>query len=63
MAQLRTGATIFISGASVSTVPSMRTWSLPLPVQPCATASQPCSRAFSTAILAIRGRPSAVNSG
>ena len=54
---------IFISGASASTVDSIRTWSLPLPVQPWAIVSQPDSRAFSTASLAISGRPSAVNSG
>jgi hypothetical protein len=52
-----------MSGAYASTAESSRTWSLPLPVQPWAIASQPESRAFSTAILAISGRPSAVNSG
>ena len=31
----------FSSGASVAIVASMRTWSLPLPVQPCAIVSQP----------------------
>jgi hypothetical protein len=41
----------------------MRTWSLPLPVQPWAIVSQPVSRAASTASFAISGRPSAVNSG
>ena len=41
----------------------MRTWSLPLPVQPCAIVSHPVSRAFSTASFAISGRPSAVKSG
>jgi hypothetical protein len=61
--QLRTGAMIFMSGASAITVDSMRTWSLPLPVQPCAIVSQPASFAFSTASFAISGRPSAVNSG
>ncbi len=59
----RTGAMILSSGASAATVASMRTWSLPLPVQPWATVSQPVSRAASTASLAISGRPSAVNSG
>ncbi len=54
---------IFSSGASVATVASMRTWSLPLPVQPWAIVSQPVLRAYSTAILAISGRPKAVNSG
>ena len=51
------------SGASVATVPSMRTWSLPLPVQPWAIVSQPDLRAYSTASLAISGRPIAVKSG
>ena len=32
---------IFISGSSAATVASIRTWSLPLPVQPCAIVSQP----------------------
>ena len=59
----RTGAITFSSGASVATVPSIRTWSLPLPVQPCAIVSQPVLRAYSTASFAISGRPSAVNSG
>ena len=59
----RTGAITFSSGASVATVASMRTWSLPLPVQPWAIVSQPVLRAYSTASLAIRGRPSAVKSG
>ena len=53
----------FIAGSSVATVASIRTWSLPLPVQPWAIVSQPVSRAFSTASFAISGRPSAVNSG
>ena len=59
----RTGAITFSSGASVATVASMRTWSLPLPVQPWAIVSQPVLRAYSTASLAIRGRPRAVKSG
>ena len=61
--QPRTGAMIFSSGSSAMTVDSIRTWSFPLPVQPCATVSQPLLRAYSTASLAISGRPSAVNSG
>jgi hypothetical protein len=32
---------IFIPGSSAMTVDSMRTWSLPLPVHPCAIVSQP----------------------
>ena len=59
----RTGAITFSSGASVAIVASIRTWSLPLPVQPWAIVSQPTSRARSTASPAINGRPSAVNSG
>ena len=39
--QPRTGAMTFSSGASVAIVASMRTWSLPLPVQPWAIVSQP----------------------
>ncbi len=37
----RTGAITFRSGASVATVASIRTWSLPLPVQPWAIVSAP----------------------
>ena len=59
----RTGAMIPRSGSSVAMVASIRTWSLPLPVQPWAIVSQPCSRAASTASLPISGRPSAVKSG
>ena len=59
----RTGAMIFSSGASVWNVTSNRTWSFPLPVQPCATATAPCSRATRTMSCAISGRPSAVASG
>ncbi len=54
---------IFSSGARASTVDSIRTWSLPFPVQPWAIVSQPVSRAFSTASFAISGRPRAVKSG
>ena len=42
---------------------SMRTWSLPLPVQPWATAVAPYLCAVSTSFLAISGRPMAVESG
>jgi hypothetical protein len=41
-------------------VASIRTWSLPLPVQPWAIVSQPLRRAYSTASSAISGRPSAL---
>ncbi len=61
--QARTGAITLSSGASVAIVVSIRTWSLPLPVQPWAIVSQPVWRAYSTASLAISGRPSAVKSG
>merc|ERR1711965_910720 len=40
---------------------SKRTWSLPFPVQPWATASAPTSRATSTSRLAIKGRAKAVD--
>jgi len=59
----RTGAMTRSSGASVWKVTSKRTWSFPLPVQPCATATAPCSRATRTINCAIKGRPSAVASG
>ena len=42
---------------------SMRTWSLPLPVQPWATAVAPYLCAVSTSFLAMSGRPIAVLSG
>ena len=45
---IRTGARTSRSGASVRTLTSNRTWSLPLPVQPCATASAWNSRAAAT---------------
>ena len=59
----RTGAITLRSGASVAMVASMRTWSLPLPVQPWAIVSASCSRAASQASFASSGRPSDVNSG
>ena len=52
-----------MSGASAVSDTSNRTWSLPLPVQPCATASAPVSRATSTSICEISGRDSAETSG
>ena len=54
---------IFMLGVERDTVDSIRTWSLPLPVQPWAIVSQPVLARYSTASLAISGRPSAVNSG
>src|ERR1700693_4290230 len=63
MPHSRTGATTSRSGARAAVVTSNRTWSLPLPVQPCAMAVAPSRRATSTIIAAISGRPSAVASG
>ena len=42
---------------------SKRTWSLPLPVQPCATIVAPYSRAAYTRCLTMTGRDSADTSG
>ena len=42
---------------------SKRTWSLPLPVQPCATVCAPKSYAACTKCLTITGRYSADTSG
>ena len=41
MPESRTGAITERSGASAPTPTSNRTWSLPLPVQPCATIDAP----------------------
>ena len=57
---MRQGAITESSGASARKVNSKRTWSLPLPVAPWATASQPVSRATSAWCLAMRGRARAV---
>ena len=51
-----------ISGASALYVLSNRTWSLPLPVHPCASASAPTLCAISTWALAMIGRAIAVPS-
>ena len=59
----RTGASTSSSGASARVDTSKRTWSLPLPVHPCATASARCSRAAATRCLTITGRDSADTSG
>ena len=50
-------------GSRARTPMSMRTWSLPLPVQPWATAVAPYLCAVSTSFLAMSGRPIAVLSG
>ncbi len=42
---------------------SKRSWSFPLPVQPCATAAAPSSFAIRTHSSAIRGRASEVPMG
>ena len=52
----RHGAMTFKSGASAAKHDSKRTWSLPLPVQPCDSASAPTLRAISTCALAMIGR-------
>ena len=57
------GAMTFSSGASVATVASIRTWSLPLPVHPWAIVSALNARAASTASLASSGRPRLVKGG
>ena len=44
------------SGASAPMPTSNRTWSLPLPVQPCATVSAPCFFAAATRCLTMTGR-------
>ena len=52
----RQGAITRSSGASAAYVSSKRTWSLPLPVAPWATASAPSRRATSTWAWAMSGR-------
>ena len=59
----RAGAMISSVGSRARTPMSMRTWSLPLPVQPWATAVAPYLCAVSTSFLAMSGRPMAVLSG
>src|SRR3954451_643016 len=59
----RTGAIVSRSGASARVDTSNRTWSLPFPVQPWATASAPCSRAAATMCFTITGRLSDDTSG
>ena len=51
------------SGARAVMPTSKRTWSLPLPVQPCATVLAPNCFAAATRCLTIRGRDSAETSG
>src|SRR5262249_39512394 len=52
----RIGASTFRSGASTANETSKRTWSLPLPVQPCATVDAPTSRATAITSSAMQGR-------
>ena len=59
----RTGAMMASSGSSATMDASKRTWSLPLPVQPCATYFAPYSCAMSTRCLEMSGRDSAESSG
>ncbi len=59
----RAGAKIPRSGASARTPTSKRTWSFPLPVQPCATAVAPWRRASATRWRTMTGRESAETSG
>ena len=59
----RTGARTSRSGASVRRLTSNRTWSLPLPVQPWATASAENSRAAATRWRAMTGRDNDDTSG
>src|SRR3954462_684030 len=57
------GATTSNPGSSAWTATSKRTWSLPLPVHPCATASAPSACATSTRSWASSGRARAVARG
>ena len=62
-AKSRAGATTLRCGASAAMPASNRTWSLPLPVQPCETIVPPWARAAATRCLTISGRDSADTSG
>src|SRR6476619_7273100 len=55
MPQSRAGARMSRSGASARVDTSNRTWSLPFPVQPWATASAPCSRAAAKRCFVMTG--------
>ena len=63
MPESRTGAMTVTSGARQARPTSNLTWSLPLPVQPCATMLAPCSLATAARCAAISGRDSAETSG
>ena len=62
-ARSRTGAMHFRSGPRVWMETSKRTWSLPLPVQPCATVEAPNWRAAATRWREMTGREIAETSG
>ena len=59
----RTGAMTCRSGSSAWTLTSKRTWSLPLPVQPCAMYFAPWAWATSTRCFEMSGRDRALSSG
>jgi hypothetical protein len=59
----RSGAITRTLGYFALNASSKRSWSLPLPVQPCTTASAPRSSAMSATASAITGRESAETSG
>jgi len=63
MPDSRAGAMTRTPGMSARAETSMRTWSLPLPVQPWAMAFAPSMPAISMSVFAISGRPRAVASG
>ena len=63
MPQLRAGASTSRSGASACVPTSKRTWSLPFPVHPCATACALNLRAWSTRWRTMTGRESDDTSG
>lgn len=62
-AKSRAGAMTFRPGSSADRPASNRTWSLPLPVQPCDTVVPPNFLAAATRCLTISGRDSADSSG
>ena len=59
----RSGAITCRPGSVALNESSKRSWSFPLPVQPCTTASAPSSTASSATACAITGRESAETSG
>ena len=59
----RMGVRMVRSAASTRRVTSKRTWSLPAPVEPCATAVAPMARATSSTEIACWVRSAATLSG